>query len=387
VRDLSAVLQGELEALARADRRRACPEVDGLSRTRPLLEGRDVTAFCSNDYLGLSEHPAPAEAAAAAARREGSGASASRLVSGDLPVHRALEQALAAFVGMPSALLFPTGYQTNIGVLTALAGSEDLIVSDALNHASIIDGCRLSRARVEVYPHADVEAADRLLQLAGPFRRRLLVTESIFSMDGDVAPLSELATAATRADAILVVDEAHALGVYGQGGRGLCAATGVVPDVLVGTLGKAFGAAGGFAAGAPPLRDILVNRARSFIYTTALAPPVAAAALAALHIVRAPEGDSLRATLGARRDQLAADLRQAHLITAAPPAAILPVVLGTDARALAVANALAARGFFVPAIRPPTVPPGTARLRVTLSAAHAPEEVAGLARALIEATL
>jgi 8-amino-7-oxononanoate synthase len=378
-------LEAELDALARMDRRRACPEVDGLSRAHPQLAGRAVTAFCSNDYLGLAEHPALADAAATAARREGSGASASRLVSGDMPSHRALERALAAFVGMPSALLFPSGYQTNIGVLTALAGAEDLIVSDALNHASLIDGCRLSRAQVAVYPHADVAGAERLLQTGGPFRRRLLVTESIFSMDGDAAPLAGLGAVAARADAILVVDEAHALGVLGPGGRGLCAATGVVPDVLVGTLGKAFGAAGGFAAGAPSLRDILVNRARSFIYTTALAPPVAAAALAALHIIGGPEGDALRDAVGTRRDELAADLRQAGLIGATPPGAILPVVLGSDARALEVAKTLAARGFFVPAIRPPTVPVGTARLRVTVSAAHTREDVAALARALTEA--
>jgi 8-amino-7-oxononanoate synthase len=385
MRDLAALLDAELDALAQADRRRVCPEIDGLSRAHPRVAGRPVTAFCSNDYLGLAAHPALAEAAAAAARQEGSGASASRLVSGDLPSHRALEEALAAFVGAPSALLFPSGYQTNIGVLTALAGAEDLIVSDALNHASIIDGCRLSRARVAVYPHADAVAAERLLQTSGPCRRRFLVTESIFSMDGDAAPLARLAEVAARADAILVVDEAHAVGVVGPGGRGLCAAAGVVPDVLVGTLGKAFGASGGFVAGVPSLRDILVNRARSFIYTTALAPPAAAAALAALRIIAAPEGDGLRAAVGARRDQLAGDLRRAGLITATPLGAILPVVLGSDARALATAAALAAQGFFIPAIRPPTVPAGTARLRVTVSAAHAAADLSALARALEEA--
>jgi 8-amino-7-oxononanoate synthase len=385
MRDLERALEAELDALARVERRRACPEVDGLPRAHPFVAGRAVTAFCSNDYLGLAAHPALAEAAAAAAHREGSGASASRLVSGDMPSHRALEHALAPFLGTPSALLFPSGYQTNIGVLTALVGSEDLIVSDSLNHASIIDGCRLSRAQVAVYPHADVATAERLLQTGGPFRRRLLVTESVFSMDGDAAPLAALAEAAADADAILVVDEAHALGVLGPGGRGLCAAAGVVPDVLVGTLGKAFGAGGGFAAGVTSLRELLVNRARSFIYTTALAPPVAAAARAALRIIQTPEGDSLRLAVAARRDELADHLRRAGLLGLTPPGAILPVVLGSDGRALEVAKALATRGFFVPAIRPPTVPVGTARLRVTVSAAHTREDVAALAHALTEA--
>jgi 8-amino-7-oxononanoate synthase len=387
LRQFAAALQAELDALTRADRRRVCPEVDGLSRVRPVVGGRAVTAFCSNDYLGLAEHSAVAGAAAAAAHNEGAGASASRLVSGDLPSHRALEQALATFLGKPSALLFPSGYQTNIGVLTALAGPDDLVVSDALNHASIIDGCRLARAQVAVYPHADATAAETLLQTAGPFRRRVLVTESLFSMDGDAAPLLALAEVARRADAVLVVDEAHALGVIGPGGRGLCAAAGVAADVVVGTLGKAFGAAGGFAAGELALRDILVNRARSFIYTTALAPPAAAAALAALRIIDGPEGDALRNALAERRADLAGRLTDAGLLSAPPPGAILPVVLGSDALAVRVATALATRGFFVPAIRPPTVPTGTARLRVTISAAHSGQDVAAFTRALIEAAI
>jgi 8-amino-7-oxononanoate synthase len=387
VRSFSALLEGDLEALAAADRRRACPELSGASRVRPYLGAHEppLRSFASNDYLGLAAHPALAEAAAAAAARDGFGASASRLVTGDLPAHRELETALAGFVGLPAALLFPSGYQTNIGVLGALAGPEDLVVSDALNHASIVDGCRLTRARVAIYPHRDAAAARRLLGDGRLFRRRILVTESLFSMDGDVAPLGPLAEAAAETDAILVVDEAHALGVLGPGGRGLAAAAGVVPDVLVGTLGKAFGASGGFAAGIGPLRDVLVNRARTFIYTTALPPPVAAAAGAALALVAGPEGERRRALLDGHRLALGDRLVACRLRADVAPGPITAVILGDEARALAVSAALRARGFWVPAIRPPTVPPGSARLRVTLSAEHGADDVAALADALAEA--
>ena len=381
-------LADELSALAAENRRRATPEVAGSSRTRPHVGplASPLVSFCSNDYLGLASHPALATAAAEAALRDGFGASASRLVTGDLPAHRRLESALADFLGLPAALLFPTGYQANLGVLTALAGPNDLIVSDALNHASLIDGCRLSRARVSVFPHQDAGAARRLLADGGSARRRLLVTESLFSMDGDAAPLTDLAAIADETGAVLVVDEAHALGLLGPGGRGLCAEAGVAPAVLIGTLGKAFGSAGGFAAGDPLVREILLNRARTFIFTTASPPPVAAAAEAALSLIRGPEGDRRRETLTRNRLDLASRLAGLGLVTSAPPGPILPIILGTEARALAVSDALRARGYYVTAIRPPTVPPGSARLRLTLSAEHTPDEIAGLAKALGEIT-
>jgi 8-amino-7-oxononanoate synthase len=379
-------LEAELEALAAADRRRACPEASGRTRVELEVRGRSMLSFCSNDYLGLASHPALAAAAAAVAARDGFGASASRLVAGDLPAHRALEAVLAATLDRPAALVFPTGYQTNLGVLTALAGRDDLIVSDALNHASLVDGCRLSRARVAIYPHGNARAARRLLAAGRRFRRRLLVTESLFSMDGDAAPLRRLADAAGATDSILVVDEAHAFGVLGPGGRGLCAAAGVVPDVLVGTLGKAVGAAGGFVAAAAAVRELLVNRARTFIFTTALPPPVAAAATAGVELLISPEGDRRREQLAARRGQLADRLLRRPGVGPAtgPVGPIWPIVLGSEARALAAAEGLAARGLFVTAIRPPTVPAGSSRLRVTLSAAHQPGDVSRLADALGE---
>ena len=310
----TAELEAELGALAAANRRRACPEAAGRSRVHPEVGGKPMLSLCSNDYLGLASHPALAAAANAAATRDGFGASAARLVSGDLPAHRELEAALSSFLDRPAALVFPTGYQTNLGVLTALAGRDDLIVSDALNHASVIDGCRLSRARVQVYPHGDVETAARLLATEGPFRRRLLVTESLFSMDGDVAPLAALAEAAAATDSVMVVDEAHAFGALGPGGRGLCAAAGITPEVLIGTLGKAAGAAGGFVAGSRPLRDLLVNRARTFIFTTAMPPPVAAAATAALALIAGPEGDRRRALLADRQRSLGEALARRALV-------------------------------------------------------------------------
>jgi 8-amino-7-oxononanoate synthase len=385
VRDFDAVLQSELDALSRADRLRACPEVFGASRQRLVLGSsatvRELVSFCSNDTLGLASHGALAEAAAAAAKRDGFGAGAARLVSGDLPSHRTLEAALARFLGRQAALLFPTGYQANLGTLAALAGPEDLVASDAANHASLIDGCRLSRANVAVYPHADAAGARAAVTRAGTFRRRFLVTESLFSMDGDAAPLAALAELAAATDAILVVDEAHALGALGPGGRGLCAAAGIAPDVLIGTLGKAFGAAGGFVTGATALRSLLVNRARTFVFTTALPPPVAAAATAAVALVSGPEGQ-------VRRRRLEANLAQLHDALAGrlprTPGPIVPFVVGSDAAALAASAQLRERGLFVPAIRPPTVPEGTARLRVTLSSEHTPAEIDRLCTALRE---
>jgi 8-amino-7-oxononanoate synthase len=375
---LATAIAQELRDLAAADRLRACPPLTGPARTRPSLEGQPLLSFCSNDYLGLADHSTVVQAAAAAAARSGFGAGAARLVSGDLPEHRLLEQGLASFLGLPAALLFPTGYQANIGAISSLAGREDFIVSDAANHASLIDGCRLSRAQIAVYPHRDATAARALLASAGGrHRRRLLVTESLFSMDGDEAPLVDLAGAARDHDAALVVDEAHALGVRGPGGTGLCRAAGVTPDVLIGTLGKALASHGGFVAGTEDLRSLLVNRARTFIFTTASPAPVAAAALAALDLVKAPEGDSRRSAL---RDRIA----QLRTALALPPdgGPILPLILGPDRAALEASAALRGRGLFVQAIRPPTVAEGTARLRITLSAAHTPDDVAELIAAL-----
>lgn len=378
---LANQLASDLESLRRADRLRSCPAVAGSSRIQVTLDGNDLLSFCSNDYLGLACHPNLQKAASAAIARSGLGAGSARLVAGNLPDHRSLERTIATLVRLPSALLFPTGYQANLGVLTALTGPQDLIVADRAVHASLIDGCRLSRAKLALYPHLDLGVAENHLQRLGPkARRRILVTESLFSMDGDIAPLSELASISTAYDAALLVDEAHSIGTFGPSGAGLCAQQGVIPDILVGTLGKAVGASGAFAAGTGDLCHYLVNRARSFIFTTALPPCIAASAEAAIHIISSSEGDDRRILLRALITHLRTKL---SLPPNQTPSPILPVILGSDSAAVLASAYLRNKGFLVPAFRPPTVRDGTSRLRITLSALHKLEDVSSLADALL----
>lgn len=374
----------ELADLSARDRLRETRPFCGADRAHPTaLDGSTLLSFCSNDYLGLAGHPALAAAAAKESATAGFGSSASRLVSGEAPSHRSLENALAAFVGLPSALLFPTGYQANIGVLTAIAGPADLIVSDAANHASIIDGCRLSRARIAIYPHLDALAAVEALSIPGAFRRRFLVTESLFSMDGDRAPLAALAAATTQTGAALIVDEAHALGTVGALGHGLCADLEIRPSVLIGTLGKAFGSLGGFAAGSSLLRSILVNKSRSFIYSTGTPPPLAAAALTAVALAAGTDGDARRRRARESANHIRMGLRRSGRPSPGQDM-IIPIIIGSESRALQIAAALLERKILVPAIRPPTVPQGTARLRVTVSAAHGPMDAQRLVEALTD---
>jgi 8-amino-7-oxononanoate synthase len=377
---LAQQIAADLEDLQSRGRLRACPHLAANSRVHVDLDGRALVSFCSNDYLGLACDPRLRTAAADAAAIAGFGASASRLVSGTLPEHLALENALSAFLSVPATLLFPSGYQANLGVLTALAGPDDLIVADRAVHASLLDGCRLSRAKLAVYPHLDVHAADHHLHRLGPARRRrFLLTESLFSMDGDVAPLPTLASLAKAHDAALIVDEAHAFGCLGPSGRGLCSHFGVQPDILIATLGKAIGTSGAFVAGTQDLRSYLLNRSRSFIFTTAMPVPVAAAARAALQIAASPEGDDLRDRLG----KLVSHLRTLLGLSPDPfTAPIIPITLGSDQEAIAASSDLKAQGFFVQAIRPPTVPEGSSRLRITLSVHHTEQHLAGLARAI-----
>jgi 8-amino-7-oxononanoate synthase len=332
-----------------------------------LRPGERLINFSSNDYLGLAGDPRLAQALADGARAWGAGAGASRLVCGDfLPEHQ-LERELARFEGSEAAVLFASGYAANCGILPAFAGPEDLIVSDALNHASIVDGCRLSRARIEVYPHADAGAAARLLRTAA--RRKLVVTDAVFSMDGDRAPLRDLASFCAAEGALLIVDEAHATGLLGPRGAGLSAEQGVAPDLRMGTLSKAFGLAGAYAAASRPVCELLVNRARPLIFSTGLPPALACAALESLRILSGPEGDERRARLWSNVRRFAAGL-QAAGIPAPEDSPIFPVLLGSSERAIAAAARLREQGILAKAIRPPTVPPGTSRIRFALSAAH-----------------
>lgn len=367
--------EADLASIRAAGRWRELRRIEGPVDTWVTIDGARVLALCSNNYLGLANHPALAAAAARAAETYGVGAGASRLISGSLAIHRDLEARLARFEHTEAAVLFPTGYHANVGAITTLVGRGDAVFSDQLNHASIIDGCRLSGAEVHVYPHADAEALDALLARARA-RRRLVVTDSVFSMDGDHAPLRAICDVAATRDAMVMVDEAHATGVEGPTGAGLVEALGLGDAVTVqmGTLGKALGAAGAFVAGSSALIALLVNRARSLIYTTALPPPVVAAVDAALDVVeREPERRArlatMSATLRARLTALGFEI---------PPGAgpIVPVMTGSSERALAWSRGLLERGVFVQAIRPPTVPDGTARLRVTLMATHTDEDLA-----------
>jgi 8-amino-7-oxononanoate synthase len=364
-----AALEAELAALDAAGLRRRLRPLESAAEAEVLLAGRSVLLFSSNNYLGLAMHPAVRAAAARAIERYGCSAGASRLIAGHFDLHAAVETKLARFKGTEAALLFPSGYQANVGTISALVGQGDHVFSDALNHASIVDGCRLSRASVHVYPHRDVRALEAELAAAPPGRRRLIVTDSVFSMDGDRAPLAALAALAETYHSWLMVDEAHATGVLGARGAGLAEAEGLTDRVTVhmGTLGKALGGAGAYVAGSQALIDLLVNRARSFVYTTGLAPAAAAAAGAALDVLAAEPERRLAL------DRNAAHLRQglrALGLDVGGDTHIIPVLVGDNHRALALAEALLARGVLVQAIRPPTVPPGTARLRVTPMATH-----------------
>jgi glycine C-acetyltransferase/8-amino-7-oxononanoate synthase len=389
-------IEARLEELRETGLYRRMRHVSGPQGSRVVLDGRPVLLLCSNNYLGLADHPRVREAAADAAMRWGAGAGASRLVSGTMTVHRRLEEALAAFKGTESSVLFGSGYLANLGVIGALArlsadttgsgGPPPVVFSDELNHASIIDGCRLARAETFVYDHCDTE------HLAWGLRQHrdrpgLIVTDSVFSMDGDIAPLAEIAELAHRHGVRTVVDEAHGTGCLGPGGRGAVAEAGLEGeiDIVIGTLGKALGAYGAFAACSAAMRDLLTNTARSLIFSTALPPPAVAAALAALEVLQEhPEMvDRLQANADAMRDELARE----GFEVAGSSTQIIPLVVGDAELAMEVCEQAIEAGVFAQAIRPPTVPAGTSRLRLALMATHTREELRAAARTLGRAAL
>ena len=374
----------ELERLQQAGlyrRRRITAWNPDLDPRELLVDGRRCLAFCSNDYLGLSRDPRLAEALASAALRWGAGSGSAHLVTGHTREHHALEEELADFTGFPRALLFSTGYMANLGLVCSLAGRGDLVVEDRLNHASLIDASRLSGATVRRYAHAAPEAASR--RLAGAGAQKLIVTDGVFSMDGDAAPLDALARIASEAGAALLVDDAHGLGVIGERGRGSLAASGLAPDsvtALVGTLGKAFGTFGAFVAASDAVVETLVQRARSYIYTTAPPPAVAAATRLALRLAR--DEDWRRTRLAALVQRFRTGARQLGLRLANSHTPIQPVLAGDPDAALHAAEILFQRGLWVTPIRPPTVPAGSARLRVTFTALHQDADVDRLLDAL-----
>jgi 8-amino-7-oxononanoate synthase len=380
---LDAELAARLQAARLDHRLRARRQVEAReSSCRVRVDGRDCLAFCGNDYLGLAQHPQVVEALIAAARRWGVGSGASHLISGHTAEHHALEEELAEAVGRPRAVLFSTGYMANLAVGGTLLGRGDRVFEDRLNHASLIDAGLARGASFARYAHGDVATLAR--RLARPHAgRSLVMTDGVFSMDGDVAPLAELARACNAAGAVLMVDDAHGFGICGAEGSGSVAAagltTGDVP-VLMATLGKALGTFGAFVAGSTELADVLVQQARTYIYTTALPPAVAAATRVALRLARADEWR--RERLRQHVSRFRAAMRELGVAMSPSDSPIQPVLLGAETVALEASEALLAAGLWVPAIRPPTVPAGTSRLRVTFSALHEPAEVERLIEAL-----
>ena len=372
---LDHMLQARIEDRARRGLHRRLRPIEGGSGPRAIIDGRSVIQLCSNDYLGLAAHPTVTRAAADAALEYGAGAGSARLIVGTSAPHAALERDIARLKQTAAALVFSSGYHANTGVLPALAGAEDVIFSDELNHASLIDGCRLSHAAVQVYRHADAGHLERLLREAGGFRRRLIVTETVFGMDGDLAPLADLAALSRRHDAWLVVDEAHATGVFGRTGGGLVSELGLTAaiDVQLGTLSKALGSLGGYVAGSAALIDWAINAGRTFIYTTALPPAAVAAARAAIAVLGAePER---RDRVWAHAARLRERLTEIGYTLGPSRSPIVPVLVGDAEAAVHLGEALLARGVLAPAIRPPTVPDGTARLRVTPMATHTADDL------------
>jgi glycine C-acetyltransferase/8-amino-7-oxononanoate synthase len=366
----------QLLALKQAGRHRQLRVIDGPSDTTVIIDGKPYLAFCSNDYLGLANDPRLKAAALEAVQRYGWGSGASRLISGTLKPHQLLEQKLAQFKAAQSSIVFPTGYMANLGVISAVVGRQDTVIIDRLCHASIVDGCRLSRARLQVYPHKDLTVLEKILARGRNNSRRLIITDSVFSMDGDLAPLPQLVELARRHGALLMVDEAHATGVLGEHGRGAVEHFGLeggVVDIAMGTLSKAVGSLGGFVAGNEQLIDFLRQRARSFIYTTALPPAACAASIAALGIIASEP--QLRERLWRNTEYLKTRLLKLGFDLMDSQTPIIPVLLGDEAEVMRASAYLFVQGILIPGIRPPTVPAGQCRLRISLSAKHTREQL------------
>ena len=388
--DPSDVFDAAVAALDTQLLRRRRRVVVPLAGATLQADGRPLLAFAGNDYLGLAQHPALIEAAQRGAARYGVGATASPVICGHGPAHAALEDELARFVGLPRALYFYAGYAANSGALPALVERGDALISDALNHACLIDGARLSRADITVYAHNDMAALERALIATQGARRRLVVADAVFSMDGDLAPLPDMLALCERHDAWLYVDDAHGFGVLGQGGRGSLSHWGFTPGAMpprliyMATLGKAAGVAGAFVAGVPSLVEWLMHKARTYFFATGAPPMIAEALRASLLLIE--REDWRRERLQALRLRLRAGLAGLPWPAPATPSAIQPLMLGDSASALALMDALEMQGIWVPAIRPPTVAEGTARLRISLSALHSLADVDRLVAALTATT-
>lgn len=385
---VEAVAEEVLGAIRERGTYRRMRVLDGAQAPHMRVDGRDVLLFAGSNYLDLAHHPAVVEASIRASRELGCAAGGSRLITGNLALHEELEEDLAKFLGLEASLAFNTGYMANVGVIPALTDLGDVVLSDALSHASIIDGCRLSRADVRVFPHGDLDALEGMLrEVASTHRRVLLAVDGVYSMDGDVAPLAEMIPLAKRWGAMVLLDDAHGIGTLGAAGRGsaeVCDVDlgGAGVDILVGTLGKSIGSFGAFVAGSHALRDLLVNTARSFIFSCALAPPQVAASRAAVSLVTSEPWRRQYLQDNARR--LRDGLAAMGISTAPSTTHIVPVIVGDNARTMAICEALLERGFFAQGIRHPSVPEGTARLRITPMATHTGEEIDSLVAAIAD---
>ena len=361
----------ELESLKKTGLYRKPVSIERINGSRITISKKEYLLFCSNNYLGLANHPKVMQRAIEATKEFGFGAGASRLISGNTVLHEELEKRIARFKGLAAALVFPTGYMANLGAITALVDESDTVIIDRLNHASIIDACRLSKAKLQVYPHKDMDALEKILARSAHYQKRLIITDSVFSMDGDIAPLPQIVELARKYNAITMIDEAHATGIIGKTGKGAEEYFGIEGqiDIVMGTLSKALGSLGGFIAGSYELIDYLKNKARSFIYTTALPPAACAAALAALDIIEAePE----------LRNKLAENIR-AFGERETP---IIPLIIGDAKKTMEISQKLFEQGLFISGVRPPTVPEGESRLRITVTASHSKEEIECLVSSL-----
>lgn len=384
---IDEALGSELREISQRGLHRFLREVSTAQSPSITMDGREVLLFCSNNYLGLADDPRLIAASVEATRQHGTSAVSSRLISGHMSAHAELEANIARWKQREAALVFSTGFQANIGLITSLVGPDDIVISDELNHASIIDGCRLSRAKTLVYRHNDLEHLQEQLVAARGARRVLVITESIFSMDGDRAPLTQIVNLAKSEGAWVAVDEAHAAGLFGPDGAGVVAELGLHDqvDAVVGTLGKALGSFGAYVSGSTRLVDLLINRARSFIFTTALPPSAVAAANAAIEICRTePER---RARVLANAQTLGNSLRAAGLNVGPIESQIVPILVGEADATVALAKRLLEKGVYVAAIRPPTVPAGTSRLRLSLMATHSDQQINDAREAILQAVV
>ncbi|HQB39708.1 MAG TPA: 8-amino-7-oxononanoate synthase [Deltaproteobacteria bacterium] len=378
-------LQDELDQIRQRGLYRRTRLIEGRQGALVMLEGREVLMLCSNNYLGLADHPLLSEAAIRATEAFGTSSAASRLVSGTMELHEQLEATVAGFKQTEAALVFNSGYAANTGIISALAGRGDIVFSDRLNHASIIDGALLSGARLVRYPHNDTAALEQLLEKHATSGRRLVVTDGVFSMDGDIAPLKAIAELKQRHDFMLMVDDAHGCGVLGAHGRGSTEQAGVMDaiDIQMGTFGKALGSFGAYAAFSAVVREYLINRARSLIFSTSLPPGVLAASDAALKLVQSDEGRMLRGKLHSNTELFRSLLRQSGFELGEGTTQIVPVICGDTELTMRFSQALLEEGLFVQGIRPPTVPNGASRLRCTIMATHQPDNLQRAAGAII----